>query len=173
MTVLVAYGSNGGSTAEIAEWIGGELRDAGLAAEVRPAGEVRDVTRYEAFVLGGAIYATGWHVDARRFGHRFAAALAGRPVWIFSSGPLDRSADETELPPVPQVKVAMRALGARGSVTFGGRLSDSGRGWLGFISRRMARRGFGGDFRNRERIAAWARRIASEIKPATAVDTSR
>jgi menaquinone-dependent protoporphyrinogen oxidase len=84
-------------------------------------------------------------------------------VWLFSSGPLDSSADQTDLPVIPQVAQAMRTLHARGHVTFGGRLSAEARGWLGFLARRMEREGHAGDFRNPQRVRAWARGIAAEI----------
>jgi len=134
MNVLVAYGTTGGSTAEIAEWIAEELRGAGLAVDVRPAADVDDIGGYAAVVLGGALYAAGWHRDARQFAHRFADRPALPPVWLFSSGPLDSSADEAEPPPLPQVLEAMRGLHVRGHATFGGRLSTQARGWLGFIA---------------------------------------
>jgi menaquinone-dependent protoporphyrinogen oxidase len=89
MTVLVAYGTTGGGTGEIAGWIADELRAAGLPVHLVPAGEVVDVAGYGALVLGSAVYATGWHTDVRQFGRRFAGRFAGRPVWLFSSGPLD------------------------------------------------------------------------------------
>jgi menaquinone-dependent protoporphyrinogen oxidase len=164
--VLVAYGTVGGSTAEIAEWIADELRAAGLDARARPAGEVHDVSGYGALVLGAAVYSAGWHVDARGFAKRFGPAFAGRPVWLFSSGPLDDTADHTDIPPGPQAAAAMRALGARGHVTFGGRLTEQARGWLGFLARTTGRQGRGGDFRNPERVRAWAREIAREIEKA-------
>jgi menaquinone-dependent protoporphyrinogen oxidase len=164
MTVLIAYGTMSGSTAEIADWIAQELRTAGLDTDVRPAGEVDDVSGYEALVLGGSVYAAGWHNDARRFAKRFEGRFAGRPVWLFSSGPLDHTADEQDLPPNPQVSIAMHELGARGHVTFGGRLAEEARGWLGFLARRMARDGHSGDFRNPDRIRAWARDVGAEIR---------
>jgi menaquinone-dependent protoporphyrinogen oxidase len=163
MTVLVAYGTRAGSTAELAEWIAQELRDAGVAAQARPAAEVDDVGEYSALVLGGAVYAGGWHPDARAFAKRFADRFAGRPVWMFSTGPLDDTAETTDLPPDPQARAAMTALGAREHVTFGGRLSEETRGWLGFVARRMAREAHGGDFRNPERVRAWARTIAGQL----------
>jgi menaquinone-dependent protoporphyrinogen oxidase len=166
MTVLVAFGTTNGSTGEIAGWIGAELVAAGLVVEVRPAAEVRDVDGYEAVVLGAAMYMAGWHRDARAFAHRFAGQFAPRPVWLFSSGPLDRSAEEGEVPPSPQAESAMHALQACGHVTFGGRLSPDAHGWLGFVARRMATEGHGGDFRNPERVRAWARQIAVDIRAA-------
>ena len=163
MTVLVAYATKNGSTAELARWIGDELRDCGLAVEVRPAADLSDVGAYEAVVLGACVYMAGWHTDARHFAHRFAGQLRTRPVWLFSSGPLDTSADRDELAPVPHVATVMREVQARGHVTFGGRLSPDGHGWLGFVARRMAAEGHGGDFRNPARVRAWARDIATRL----------
>jgi hypothetical protein len=54
--VLVAYGSKHGSTAEIADRIGERLREAGHEVDVLPAGSVTDLDRYEAVVLGSAVY---------------------------------------------------------------------------------------------------------------------
>ena len=164
MTVLVAYGTMCGSTAEIAGWIAEEMRAAGLDVDVRPAGAVDDVDGYEALVLGGAVYAAGWHVEARKFANRFGPAFAGRPVWLFSSGPLDGSTDVADPPPIPHAKAAMHQLRARDHATFGGRLSDDAPGWLGLVARRMARQGRSGDFRNPNRVRAWAREIAAQIR---------
>jgi menaquinone-dependent protoporphyrinogen oxidase len=60
--VLVAYGSKRGGTAEIAEWIGDELRDAGLMVD--PARTVRKLI-YDVVVLGGALYMGRWHRDGQ------------------------------------------------------------------------------------------------------------
>ncbi|MEV4701790.1 flavodoxin domain-containing protein [Actinoplanes sp. NPDC049316] len=166
MTVLVAYGSTGGSTAEIAGWIAEELGAAGLETRLSAADAVDDVDGYEALVLGAAMYAGGWHADARKFAKQFAGRFDGRPVWLFSSGPLDHTADDTELPPNHQAEVAMQLLQARGHVTFGGRMTTEAHGWLGFVARRMEHEGHSGDFRNPERIRAWARGIAAEITSA-------
>lgn len=160
-TVLVAYGSRNGSTEGIADLIGVALQEEGLAVAVRPAGGVHDLGDYDAVVLGGALYTGHWHQDARRFVRRHADRLMRMPVWLFSSGPLDSSTDERDVPPVSQAAAAARRLRARGHVTFGGRLGDSPRG---FAARAMVRNGRGGDFRNAERIAAWARTIAADLR---------
>jgi menaquinone-dependent protoporphyrinogen oxidase len=165
-TVLVAYATVSGSTAEIAQWVAEEIQGAGLDVQVRAARDVQDVTGYTAVVLGAAVYADGWHSDARQFAHRFAGALAQQPVWLFSSGPLDWSADETQIPAVPHAAAAMHALGAREHVTFGGRLTEQARGWLGLVLRKMASNGHSGDFRNPQRVQAWARGVAIAIKAA-------
>ena len=163
MIVLVAYGSSGGGTGELAGWIAEELRGSGLAVQLSPAGEVGDVGQYGALVLGSAVYATGWHPDVRRFLSHHAGEFAGKPVWLFSSGPLDTSADEGLLPPGHHAQEAMHELAAREHVTFGGRMTGEARGWLGFLARRMAREGHAGDFRNPDRVRSWARDVAAHI----------
>jgi menaquinone-dependent protoporphyrinogen oxidase len=168
-TVLVAYGTRNGSTAGIADMIALALHEQGIHPEVRAASQVRDVAGYDAVVLGGALYAGRWHRHARQFARRHAAALRGRPVWLFSSGPLDGSADRGEIPPVPQAGRALRRLGARAHVTFGGRLTGQAKG---YVARAMVRNGNGGDFRNPDRITTWAREIAAQLRTGTAAAAS-
>jgi menaquinone-dependent protoporphyrinogen oxidase len=85
--VLVAYASKHGSTAEIAERIGQELREKGLQADVMPAERVADLKSYDAVILGSAVYAGQWRKEAAQFLESREEALTGRPVWLFSSGP--------------------------------------------------------------------------------------
>lgn len=164
MRVLVAYGTKRGSTAGIADIIGETLREDGIEADVLPAGRAGEVATYDAVVLGGALYAMRWHRDARRFARHHAKEIGQHPVWLFSSGPIDHSAEERDIPPVKSTAAAMKQLHARGHVTFGGRLDAGARG---FIASRMAKN-TNGDFRNPERIKAWAHGIATELKSGAA-----
>jgi menaquinone-dependent protoporphyrinogen oxidase len=164
--VLVAYGTTNGSTARITEVIAEVLRKDGLTAEALPARSVTSVEPYDAVIVGGGLYAGRWHKDARRFVRRHHTALAERPLWFFSSGPLDASASERDIPPVPGVHRAMARLGAEGHVTFGGCLEE---GAKGFIARKIVASGKGGDFRDFEQIERWAARTADEIAGASAV----
>ncbi|MFF9809837.1 flavodoxin domain-containing protein [Streptomyces coeruleorubidus] len=159
--VLVAYGTTNGSTAEIAETIAEVLREDGLTVEALPAQSVPSAAAYDAVVVGGGLYAGRWHKDARRFVRRHGKALAERPLWLFSSGPLDPSASERDIPPVPGVKKAMARLDAKEHVTFGGCLQEGAKGW---VARMILRNGKGGDFRDFDRIEAWSSRIGQELK---------
>ncbi|WP_412538487.1 flavodoxin domain-containing protein [Longispora sp. K20-0274] len=159
MNVLVAYGSTRGSTAEIAEWIGETLLERGMCVDVLDAATVDSVAGYDTVVLGGALYAGRWHRASRRFARRFADELRQRPVWLFSSGPLDRTATQGTIAPVRQVARIAQRVGARGHATFGGRLSATP---SGFIARRLART-MAGDYRDQTRVTAWAYQIAAEL----------
>ncbi|MBA9002786.1 flavodoxin domain-containing protein [Thermomonospora cellulosilytica] len=157
--VLVAYGSKRGSTAEIAEWIADALRQEGIDADVADAGRVKDVTGYDAVILGGALYAGRWHRAARRFARRNAGELIHLPVWAFSSGPLDHTAEEGVIEPPPSLTRIMSRIGAQSHATFGGRLDPEVHG---MIASAVAKKQ-GGDYRDREQVRAWAREIAREL----------
>jgi menaquinone-dependent protoporphyrinogen oxidase len=86
--VLVAYGAKYGATAEIAEKIGQVLQEAGLAVDVKPADQAGNPQSYAAVVLGSAVYMGRWRKEAETFLQVHEKALAERPVWLFSSGPL-------------------------------------------------------------------------------------
>ena len=165
MRALIAYGSTSGGTAGLAEMVAAGLRRRGIDATAVNAAGVRSLDGVDAVVIGGALYANRWHRDARRLVRRRRAELAARPVWLFSSGPLSAEATERDIPPVPQVRRAARRIGARGHVTFGGRLAA---GSTGFGRRSMART-MAGDWRDPAQVDRWAGEIADALVGAVPV----
>jgi menaquinone-dependent protoporphyrinogen oxidase len=158
--ILVAYASKYGSTRELAETLGEVLADEGLAVEVRPAIEVRSLASYGAVVLGSGLYAATWLRDANVFIRANRRALAMRPLWLFSSGPLDRSAELAEIPMTPHVHQVLGDLEIRGHRTFGGRLlADTPEVRAGLMAATRI-----GDFRDFERVRAWGREIAAALR---------
>ncbi|WP_035805697.1 flavodoxin domain-containing protein [Kitasatospora mediocidica] len=159
--ILVAYGSKHGATAGIAEQIGRTLEEEGFDAAVHPARDVREVEGFDAVILGGSLYAGHWNRDTMRCAHRNAEALSHRPVWLFSSGPVDSSAERHEIPPVPAVAEEMERLHAKGHRTFGGSITA---GTPGLVARTLVKHGKGGDFRNAEAIQSWAHQVGEELR---------
>lgn len=164
--VLVAYGTKRGATAEIAERIGQVLRDADLSVDVLSAGEVDDLAPYKAVVLGSAVYMFRWRRDAARLLRRNEEALAERPVWLFSSGPMEEG-DPVELTegwrfPGKLQPIADR-IDAREIVVFHGVMKEED---SGPIERWMINKigAAYGDYRDWEAITTWARGIAKELK---------
>jgi menaquinone-dependent protoporphyrinogen oxidase len=83
--VLVAYVTNAGSTAEVAELIGRELGQSGPdgpAVDVLPIKRVRSLELYDAVVVGGPM-TIGWHREAQRFLKDNERALQRVPVALF------------------------------------------------------------------------------------------
>jgi menaquinone-dependent protoporphyrinogen oxidase len=67
MTVLVTAASKHGATLGIAEAIARVLDEHGVSADLVDIDEVSDLGRYEAVVLGSAVYMGQWLKQARRF----------------------------------------------------------------------------------------------------------
>lgn len=90
-SILLAYASRFGSTQEVAEFIAASLREAGLQVDIQPMQEVKSLDRYDAVVLGAAIYNAKWHADAHQFLSQHQDALTQLSVAIFTLGPLSQS----------------------------------------------------------------------------------
>ena len=164
--LLVVVASKHGSTWEIAEAVARGATDcapgraAALSAITVPARQQPDPAAFDAVVLGSAVYAGRWLDDAREFATRSAEQLRGRPVWLFSSGPIGA-------PPFPpdepyDAATIASVTGAREHRVFPGRLDKA---LLGFGERAMvtAMRAPTGDFRNWTAVAAWAAEIAAAV----------
>lgn len=175
MTVLVAHASRHGSTAGIAEQIAAGLREAGLEAVAQPVRSVRDVSRYDAFVIGGAAYMFHWMKEATAFVRRHRAVLARRPVWLFSSGPLgtdlvdEQGRDIFEATRPKEFDELEALVRPRGSKVFFGAWDPSAPvvGWGERFLRLMpaARASLPvGDFRDWPAIHAWAVEIATALR---------
>lgn len=162
MRVLITWGSKRGGTAGIGQIIAEELRERGHEAIAVPSDEAPPLHGFDAVIVGGALYANRWHRGARRFVERHARALRRVPVWLFSSGPLDDSAERGDLPPPRQVRALMDRIGAAGHVTFGGRLEATAEG---VVAQAMAKE-HAGDWRNPDRIRAWAGELAQALPAA-------
>ena len=159
MTVLVAHASKHGATAEIAEAIAETLRASGLDVDCREAGDVTSLDDYDAVVLGSAVYLRRWRGGAKRFLRRHSGALAARPFWIFSSGPVGEPTEEETMSKwlePPRVIRRAEELGVREHVVLGGRVPP-GSSMAKSIPAEFQ------DRRDWEEIRAWARSIAAQL----------
>ena len=160
MRILVAVASRHGSTREVGEAIAEVLRSSGFLVDVLDPDDVERLSEYDAVVLGSSIYVGRWAASARALVDRGAGTLAGRPVWLFSSGPVGN-------PPAPagdpeEVPALMTRLHARGHRTFPGRLDKGG---LALAERAVVAlvQAEQGDFRAWADVQDWAGSIAAEL----------
>ena len=175
MRVLVVYASRYGATKGIAERIAATLHRQGLAPSVQPAQQAADPEHYDAAVIGSAAYFFHWMKPATSFVRRHSVALASRPLWLFSSGPLGTNGkdaqgrDLREFLEPKEIAEFRETLKPRGHRVFFGAM-DSAK--LGFLHRLVyklpANRDNAlfpqGDFRNWTDIDAWAASIAHSLK---------
>jgi menaquinone-dependent protoporphyrinogen oxidase len=162
MRVLVTAASKHGATFELAEAIARVLDEHGLSAELVEIDEVSDLGRYEAVVLGSAVYMGQWLKQARSFVDAHAGELAQRPTWLFSSGPIVGD------PPTPDPadeaagRRALEIAGAREHKLFAGKLDKSRLGLLEKAAVRAAHASEG-DHRDWDEINRWATEIAAQL----------
>ncbi len=83
--VLIAYATRNGSTAEIAEAVGKELKAAGHNVEVKEMKTVTSVEGYTAIVIGAPMYAAKY-IEAKKFVDRFRENIAGLRLLRLRSG---------------------------------------------------------------------------------------
>jgi menaquinone-dependent protoporphyrinogen oxidase len=95
-TVLVAYATKRGSTREVAADVARVIRQSGAEVEISPARNVKTLDRYQAVVLGGALYMGRWHKDARKMLKRHRAELASLPLAVFALGPKEITPEAIE-----------------------------------------------------------------------------
>jgi menaquinone-dependent protoporphyrinogen oxidase len=128
--------------------------------------EVRDLERYQAVVLGTAIYMFRLHKDARRFLSRHRETLAERPVAIFALGPFNdeekewqavRAQLDKELAQFPWLTLLAREV-------FGGKFDPANLRFpynlVPYLKRLPA-----SDIRDWKAIRAWASNLAEKLQP--------
>jgi menaquinone-dependent protoporphyrinogen oxidase len=176
--ILVAYATKYGATGEIAKRIADRLTASGQEAVAKPVTEAGDLTGYDAFVVGSAVYFGHWLKEATAFVGQNRAVLASRPAWLFSSGPLgeavtqpggaEAAAGPAEAEPAEFTELR-EVIQPRGDRVFSGMLDPSRLGLRDRIIKAMpAGRELlpEGDFRDWAEIDAWATQIARELAPA-------
>jgi len=160
MKVLVSAASKYGATSEIAQAIANVLAEKGLEVTVVPPAQAGPIEQFDAVVLGSAVYLGRWMKPGRELAQRQAGALAARPVWLFSSGPVGEPAKPADNP--VNVSTILRSTKARDHQVFTGKLVKK---QLSFPERAIASatRVQEGDFRDWDNIRAWASSIADTL----------
>jgi menaquinone-dependent protoporphyrinogen oxidase len=131
-----------------------------------------DPNAYDAVVIGSSVYLGHWEKSAKAYVHEHWDALAAKPVWLFSSGPLgDEDLDEqgrdkrvvAEPSDLPEL---VEAVGPREHQVFFGVLDPK---QLGLWSKLMRMLPAGrkvlpaGDFRDWAEIDEWSHGIARTL----------
>jgi menaquinone-dependent protoporphyrinogen oxidase len=160
---LVLYGTRAGSTAEVADFVGKTLSETGWSADVERVVAARDLSGYQAAVIGSAIRTGNVLREVREFVKVHRVELQRIPVSYFvvcmtlrEDTPERRAKASAFLDPLrSEVKPVDVGL-------FAGKMDYS---QLGGITKLMAKSHHmpEGDFRDWRVIAAWARQLALSL----------
>jgi menaquinone-dependent protoporphyrinogen oxidase len=169
MPVLITYASSRGSTKEVAERIASRLHADGIAVDCRPVDRVYSVENYSAVIMGSAVHAAKWLLDAQRFLDVEAVGLQLKPLWAFSLGSapagmpswIQQKAAKKEQKAIENA-IKAKVPKVREHRLFAGK--DDGSSWPSPIRGLYhCLGGRFGDFRDWKEIDEWADSIAKEL----------
>lgn len=156
--VLVTYASKYGSTGGVADAIGKELCSKGMAVDVMLIKNVRDVSSYQAVVIGSAIYMGKWMSEALDFIKKNKDSLRKVPVAYFLvCMNLSRPTQEKQAEVLSYMDAVLKAvpeIKPVGMGTFAGALDYNNLSWLN--KKILKSKGTPeGDFRDWNAIRSW------------------
>lgn len=170
MKLLIAYASGHGSTAEVAEFMGGVFKERAFDVTVSDVEHIQSVTDYDAFILGSPIYGGMWLSPFSKFLEKFKAELKTRPVyiWIMCIRVLEPDGLEHALKEYVH-QSTLHEIGVRDTAVFAGKLNlaeiDWNERWT--LAARYDGDALPGsrndDYRDWNTIRNWAAKIRDEL----------
>ncbi len=161
MNILVTVASKHGATADIGTHIAEVLRSSGFLVDQKDPSDVTSLAKYDAVVLGSAVYAGRWLASARKFIQKHEQELFLMPVWLFSSGPLDPkdAPKDKEYVRLEQSALDLKPIEHK---IFSGKLDKSNlnlaeKAIIGVVKAEE------GDYRDYDEIGKWAKLIAAHL----------
>jgi menaquinone-dependent protoporphyrinogen oxidase len=167
--VLVTWATRFGSTEEVAHAIADDLLQQRFAVNALPMNEVKTLERYQAIVMGFALYIGRMHKDARRFLVSHHKELARLPVALFVLGPVhaDQKEFTTARSQLQKELAKLPWLSPIAQEVFGGKFDPKTIGFpFTFIS--AMRNLPPSDARDWDTIHAWSTHLATTLQPAMA-----
>lgn len=162
--ILVCYATRYGSTAEIAEVIGEELARSGLSVDVVAIRDIKDISPYDAVVIGSPLYMGKWLIEARDFVQRFKKPLNQRNISVFSAGYSLRERTRENLQSAEAALDEVRTHINPSHTAFFAGMVDPDR--MSVADREITRMGGvePGDFRDWDNIREWAGNLGDDLR---------
>ncbi len=171
-SIVIAYATRAGSTAEVAESIDATLREFGLWADLMPVSRVESLQGTTALILGTPLYMGSFPKDFHKFAVRHRSWLEMRSPWCFVLGPTRTDTADFEAAQEQAAKQLARYSWIKPAEVkiFGGRWDSELLPFPFSLLRRLPLNPMkkipGSDVRDWDAIREWAKAIAHQIKSA-------
>ncbi len=165
--ILVAYATRHSSTAAIADRISEVLYGLNHKIDLKYVENVTSIEEYDAVIVGSAIYEFNWLPVAKDFIERFKQPLAEMPVaYFFGCAALKEDTEKNQETVLIYINPVLRKypdivpvdIGRFGGSVDFDRLNDFDAMVIRFIGVRESE-----DWRNWEKIGAWAEKVSGLI----------
>jgi len=163
MRILVSTAGRHGATDTLGQEMARVFVHEGADVDVCSPDSVVDVSRYDALVIGSAVYSDRWVPAAKALVDRMSRS-EHPPVWLFSCGPLHSSDRPVNV--ISDAAHAVSALHAIAHRTFPGRL-DPEKLSVGERQIFVDSGAVAGDFRDWVLVCNWAREILACLTAGT------
>jgi len=158
--VLVAYSSKAGSTSEVAKAIGEVLSKSGADVTVEQIKNVKDVSAYQAIVVGSLIRMGRWVPEAKNFVEKNKAVLEKVPTAFFTTClTLKDDTDEARAKVAGYVEPVLQIVKPVENGLFGGKMDTSKLSFLDKLIIEKMIKATNGDYRKWDEINAWAGKL--------------
>lgn len=158
--VLVAYASKAGSTSEVAKAIGDVLSKSDADVTVEQIKNVKDISAYQAVVVGSLIRMGNWVPEAKSFVEKNKAALEKVPTAFFTTSlTLKDDTKEAMAKVAGFVEPVLQIVKPVENGLFAGNMDTSR---LSFLDRMIIEKMIketNGDYRDWAKINAWAEKL--------------
>jgi menaquinone-dependent protoporphyrinogen oxidase len=162
--VLVAYASKAGSTAEVAAAIGEVLNKSGADVTVEQIKNVKDLSAYQAVVVGSLIRMGSWVGEAKSFIEKNKDTLNKVPTAFFTvCGTLKDDNEETRKEVAGYVTPILQIIKPVENGLFAGKIDFSKMNFLDRMIMEKMIKSPQGDFRNWDVINAWAASLVPQM----------
>ncbi|MDE3199941.1 MAG: flavodoxin [Acidobacteriota bacterium] len=91
---LMAYATRNGSTQEVAAWIAGVMREAGVTVELMRMKEATEFGGYSTAILGAPLYLGRMLKEFHEFVELHREPLSRMKVWCFVLGPVENKPEQ-------------------------------------------------------------------------------
>ncbi|NWG16331.1 MAG: hypothetical protein HXY41_06815 [Chloroflexi bacterium] len=170
MNVLIGYASAHGSTAEIAEFMGGIFKERGYKVTVAGVETINLIGHFDVIILGTAIHSGTWLPKMVDFMTTFQEPLAEKPVylWINCIRVMEAHGYEYAIE-YYMVHDLLKSLNVRDIAAFAGKLDLQNVDWNERWTLAARYDGatwpsnFNGDFRDWDKIRAWCEKVAGSV----------